>query len=110
MRPTGAASVHSLVHWLPSQDQVSLTAPSAIGRRWSPPKRIVFPTCESKTIAAPHRGNGTAADVRWVQSAPSHSQVSFKRPIPMLNPPNRTTRLRTASKAIEAPKRVGGEV
>src|SRR5438876_5049706 len=111
MRPIGAASVHSLFHWFPSQAQVSLTAPSAKGRRWSPPNRIVFPTCESKTIAAAQRGNGTVAEVRCVQLVPSHSHVSLRRPpVTVLTPPKRTTRFRTESKAIEAPCLVGGEV
>src|SRR5262245_51358288 len=110
MRPVGAASVHCLVHWLPSHAHVSLTAPGAKGRRWSPPKRIVFPTCESNTIAAAQRRNGTTVEVRCTQLFPSHSHVSFSRPWPLLKPPNSTTRLRTESKAIEAPYRAGGEV
>jgi len=62
-------------------------------------------------MAASSRSAGEVAGESWVQSLPSHSQVSpawALPPLPKVVPPKRTVRPRRLSKAIAAKVRPGG--
>ncbi len=59
-------------------------------------------------MVASARGQGTVAELRLVQTAPSHVQVSPRGSPPAL-PPNSTTTPRAASRVAAARPRAGGE-
>src|SRR5262249_48399733 len=68
---------------------------------WLPWNITTRPRAASNAIACPARALGLVTGVICVQSLPFHSQVSWKPPPTMKEPPpNSTTRLRGASYAI----------
>src|SRR5207244_12294078 len=76
----GAAAGKSWIHCEPSHSHVSLDSPRSFGWKWSPPNRTVLPRCASNAIDSQNRACGAVVVGICIQLAPSHSQVSARRP------------------------------